>query len=395
MQQWQGGGKVKREVVQRLPLEVLDMSVVRPCRENLRPDVVERYAALFTEDRTGWPFNSKVMVARLNGKYIVMDGQHRIEAAKAAGKKTIIAETFIPLDMNDVIRTARAANSKHGERLSASETRANISAYLSAGGATDADSAIALLFGVSRDTVASIRATNGMPSRKQATEAAVLAAIQSNPEASAREISKQTGIPRATVRRVGQNAEFPQNGPPSMPQRKHNNAVTDNGLIQNTPKTDSVPPPMPPRVTVSDSVPTSENTENSKLSMPRKIDSEQECIQKLEPIRDEVGQDVPPDMWVAWEEERERVAGWLKQIRAVRRDVRKAVEAGALRSLRYGLFTQTLEAALDKTVASLLDIRPEAICSCGGFGCKRCHERGWMTKDQYRRNIPELEQINP
>ena len=76
------------------------------------------------------------------------------EACKRAGIDTVIVDRYEAESLDEAIRFARAANAKHGERLSREELRENILAYLRAGGDKESDSAIAAAFGIHRKTVA-------------------------------------------------------------------------------------------------------------------------------------------------------------------------------------------------------------------------------------------------
>ena len=110
---------------------------------------------------------------------------------------------------------------------------------------------------------------------------------------------------------------------------------------------------------------------------------------------------MPPDLYEAWFAERKAVDDWLARTRAILREVKAAAagneaaeddEPNGFASLRFHQFTAAITNSLEVAISALKDVRPEALCTCKGYGCKRCHERGWMTQRQYRAIIPEDQQ---
>ena len=404
---------MKRKATERAVIDDLDLSIVRPCRASLREEVIERYTEMVEDDPTGWPFATKVAVASVQGApgLIVMDGQHRIEACKRAGVATVIVDTYEAESLDEAIRYARAANAKHGERLSREELRENILAYLRAGGDKESDSAIAAAFGIHRKTVAALRETAAIPSRKEAIRAAVEKAIQENPQAGSKALAKAAGVDDRAVRRLtdagGQNGTFGQNAPLPPPQTAEtcgNYAQVDD-TSKLPPRRDAQPLPQRPAA-VSQS---GQNCQNW-TPPPRRDAQPLRRVLKPEtsqpkpdpkPIYDEVGHQVPPDLYEAWFAERKAVDDWLARTRAILREV-KADAAGneaaeddepnGFASLRFHQFTAAITNSLEVAISALKDVRPEALCTCKGYGCKRCHERGWMTQRQYRAIIPEDQQ---
>ena len=400
---------MKRKATERAVIDELDLSIVRPCRASLREEVIERYTEMVEDDHTGWPFSTKVAVASVQGApgLIVMDGQHRIEACKRAGVATVIVDTYEAESLDEAIRFARAANAKHGERLSREELRENILAYLRAGGDKESDSAIAAAFGIHRKTVAALRETAAIPSRKEAIRAAIEKAIKDNPQASVREIAKAAGISKSVVERetlqVSQNGQNGQNAAPQPPQT----AATCGNFAQ-VADTDKLPTrrdaaPLPQRTAAPQNAQHATTPPRRDAQPPRRVLKPETAQPKPDPkpIYDEVGHQVPPDLYEAWFSERKSVDDWLARTRAILREV-KAAAAGnesaedekptGFASLRFHQFTAAITNSLEVAISALKDVRPEALCTCKGYGCKRCHERGWMTQRQYRAIIPEDQQ---
>ena len=393
---------MKRKATERAAIADLDLSIVRPCRASLREEVIERYREMVENDSTGWPFSTKVAVAEVPGAQglVVMDGQHRIEACKRAGIDTVIVDRYEAESMDEAIRFARAANAKHGERLSREELRENILAYLRAGGDKESDSAIAAAFGIHRKTVATLRETAAIPSRKEAIRAAVEKAIQENPQAGHRTLAKAAGVSEWDVRTVTvavcENGQNCQKSAPSAPQTAESCAhlpqVADTAKLP--PRRDAAPIPQRPAAPKS---------AQPSTPPPRRVLKPETAQPKPDPkpIYDEVGHQMPPDLYEAWFTERKAVDDWLNRTRAILREVKSAAEGNetaedeeptGFSSLRFHQFTAAITTSLEVAISALKDVRPEALCTCKGYGCKRCHERGWMTQRQYRAIIPEDQQ---
>lgn len=404
---------MKRKATERAVIEELDLSIVKPCRASLREEVIERYTEMVEDDPTGWPFSTKVAVASVQGApgLIVMDGQHRIEACKRAGVDTVIVDTYEAESLDEAIRFARAANAKHGERLSREELRENILAYLRAGGDKESDSAIAAAFGIHRKTVAALRETAAIPSRKEAIRAAVEKAIQENPQAGHRTLAKAAGVSEWDVRTVTvavcENGQNGQNSAPQPPQTAASCGnyaqVADTAKLP--PRRDAQSLPQRPAA-VSQSGQNGQNgtpTPRRDAQPPRRVlkPETQQPKPDPKPIYDEVGHQMPPDLYEAWFAERKAVDDWLNRTRAILREVKAAAEGNetaedeeptGFASLRFHQFTAAITNSLEVAISALKDVRPEALCTCKGYGCKRCHERGWMTQRQYRAIIPEDQQ---
>lgn len=400
---------MKRKATERAAIDDLDLSIVRPCRASLREEVIERYTEMVEDDPTGWPFATKVAVASVQGApgLIVMDGQHRIEACKRAGVATVIVDTYEAESLDEAIRFARAANAKHGERLSREELRENILAYLRAGGDKESDSAIAAEFGIHRKTVAALRETAAIPSRKEAIRAAVEKAIQENPQAGHRTLAKAAGVSEWDVRTVTvavcENGQNCQKSAPSAPQ-----TAASCGNYAQVADTAKLPQrrdaqPLPKRPAAPQIAQTTTPPPRRDAQPPRRVLKPETTQPKPDPkpIYDEVGHQMPPDLYEAWFAERKAVDDWLTRTRAILREVKAAADGNeaaedeeptGFASLRFHQFTAAITNSLEVAISALKDVRPEALCTCKGYGCKRCHERGWMTQRQYRAIIPEDQQ---
>lgn len=374
---------MKRKTIERIPIASLDLSVVTPCRANLREDTVARYAELLQEDTTGWPFATHIIVARVkgDGKAYVVDGRHRIEASLRTGKACVICSTYEAADLDEVIREARCANAKHGERLTRDELRENLLAFFRAGGDRQSDTDVGMAFGINRRTVAKIRAELNVPTRKEAVTAAVERAIEEHPEAGVRELAKASGVSVKTVRGA---TEIVSDG------------VCPNG--QKCQKGTPTPPPVTPPLPRREIAAKSENLPPQMIRALKEHLSHPTMGKSAAPLpkppTDVLGHEIPPDLYEAWEGERKTVGDWLNRVRSVLREVKAGMGGdteGGLHSLRYNLFAMSIVTHLECAVSALKDVRPEALCTCQGLGCRRCGMRGWMTERQYQLNIPDDE----
>ena len=366
---------MKRKTIERIPIETLDLSIVTPCRSSLRKDTVEHYAELLREDTTGWPFSTHIIVARVVGEptAYVVDGLHRISASLSAGKPDVICSTYEAEDRNEIIREARCANAKHGEKLTREELRENLMAYFCAGGDKNSDTDVGLAFGINRKTVARIRAELNVPTRKEAVTAAVEKAIAENPDAGSKTLAKAAGVDINSVKRA--TSCIPPRG-------VQNGTMCQNEPLHPSPVTQPIPRREIAKTPTADAVPA------VQVSIPKR--------ETQKPPTDVLGHEIPPDMYEDWDGEREKVKDWLNRARAILREVKEGMgdgtEATGMRSLRFQQFSLNIVNHLDCVISGIKDIMPEALCTCQGFGCRRCHMRGWMTEKQYRRNIPEAEQ---
>jgi len=82
-----------------------------------------------------------IQLARVGGELCVIDGFHRVEAARAAGIETIPAY-ISPLSEPEAVRAAIAANAKHGLNLSGKDKRRCFEIYCKSGAHRRSDGAV-------------------------------------------------------------------------------------------------------------------------------------------------------------------------------------------------------------------------------------------------------------
>lgn len=158
-----------------------------------------------------WP---PILVARCDG--MVIDGYHRVEAARSLGWSKVPALLFDGTPEEAFVEAVRR-NVEHGLPLTIEERKAAARRLLSAH-SNWSDRRIAEVCALSGRTVARLRAAGGQrtgdpeqrvcrdgrsrPTRPDATRLQILDAVQANPDASLRAIAQSVGTSPETVRRV-------------------------------------------------------------------------------------------------------------------------------------------------------------------------------------------------
>lgn len=140
-------------------IAIVDLVADRDCqpREELNRDVVGRYQELLVDDwgkTESWPF-PPISVALVDRRYIVVDGWHRIAAAKDSGASEVPCE-IVATDKTSAIMYAAGANGEHGYPLNRADRRRAIGMVLSVD-PSQSDRVIARLVGASPSTVGHVR----------------------------------------------------------------------------------------------------------------------------------------------------------------------------------------------------------------------------------------------
>ncbi len=205
-----------------------------------------RHVQALAEVAELWP---PILVA--TATMTVLDGMHRVEAARRLGRTSILARFFDGSDEEGFVAAVRA-NVAHGLPLSLAE-RSQAARRLLSANAGRSDRSIGAICGLDHKTVARLRDQTGCPSgavpqvdvrvgrdqRNRPLDAAglrmrIAAAVAAAPEQSLRQIAHQVGASPETVRDV--RARLARGDDP----------VPD-GAARTTPKTPppSVGPPWP------------------------------------------------------------------------------------------------------------------------------------------------------
>lgn len=103
-------------------LEIKGIEIIEKIypRSKVNEGVVKDYAKKM-DDGFNFP---NIEVASLNGKNILVDGRHRIEARKERGEKYIAADIHTDLkDINEIFIASVRANERHGLRLTKADKK--------------------------------------------------------------------------------------------------------------------------------------------------------------------------------------------------------------------------------------------------------------------------------
>lgn len=110
------------------PLGSIDTHARLQVRGGTRPALVNSYAKAMDQ---GASFPA-ISLARIGPKLYVIDGHHRLQAARSVGLRSIKA-TSKRMSLDDAQRQALAANRDHGVRLGNKEKQAAFLGYIDAG----------------------------------------------------------------------------------------------------------------------------------------------------------------------------------------------------------------------------------------------------------------------
>jgi hypothetical protein len=121
-------------------------------RDRIDPDVVTEYALAFDD-------LPPIRLARVDGALLVIDGLHRIAAARQCGRETILA-TVEPMTYEQAFAAACRANETHGLRRSNADKRKSVVEALKLSGVKKwSNVRIAELCGISDEFVRQLRRT--------------------------------------------------------------------------------------------------------------------------------------------------------------------------------------------------------------------------------------------
>lgn len=308
-------------------------------RVAISDEVVAEYAEGLRADegKTNWP---PIVVFKEFGPppsgsclaagvlYWLADGFHRVLAAERAGIESLLAEVREGTRV-DARWYALGANKTHGLRRSNADKRK-----------------------------------------------AVELALQMHPEYSDEKIAEHVGVSRVHVLNIRhETAGQPVNGlqPDTPPQAR----IGADGKRYPVPPPRPVPPPLPPIPGETDG-----GTPAPGKFGPPPPPMQQE-IPGLPPgravIRDEVGQEVPPELLPIWNR-RQEIQDQLTAISRIRGQQRRYQDGEDPIIKETNM--SSLMAKLDQAYADLETEKPYAVCpSCHGLiGCRLCAGRGVLSK---------------
>ena len=148
---------MSKSATQHLPLNKLVADDRLKVRMKIDQDVVDHYVEILRRDkqeRRQWSF-PEISVHEVDGANLIVDGLHRIRAAKKIRLKTVPCKVT-DSDLETATIAAASANAAHGQPLTQAEKRRAIQMVLSVA-ANFSDRRIAKTVGVSPTTVAAVR----------------------------------------------------------------------------------------------------------------------------------------------------------------------------------------------------------------------------------------------
>jgi hypothetical protein len=273
-------------------------------RTDLDKESIQQYADAMEAGAVFPP----IAVFKIDKKFIVVAGWHRIAAAELRGLAEIRAEIIEDKTLRDAKLFAIGDNSKHGVRLSNADKRRAVESLLQ------------------DDEWAS----------------------KSN-----REIAAYCGVSHEHVRRIKEERERPDDTAPEEAEPK--------------PATESTGETGESGDSWGD-----EETKPEGESKPTTIE---------EPMRDKVGNFVPPALIPAFTEGSDFFKAAIHNLTATRDSLAEAAKVG-----QFGKFLreQDVTIPINNVIESLKFARPHAVCpECEGRGCDPCRQQGWMPKALY------------
>ena len=350
-------------------------------RDGLSEAAVERYAeTLQAVEAIAWPF-PPVVLNQTPAGYVCIDGAHRIAAAMKAGRETVEAKVVTLSEADAKVEAARA-NMINGLPLSASERKKAIARLIELRPSW-ADTAIAKVMGIHRNSVARVRKELGIGNRTERTVAAVEAAKAENPNATQEELAKAAGVNRTTV------VSLPRRNVTSAPNGAD---VTNPSSLSPIPKRPGSASPDFEGDRADDGC---TNCDPEAIAKP-KVFTMEVCGMTFEAkdLRDELGQDIPVGRFAEYIQERLHIDEAVKTLRALKHAIQARAESADFRAYSGpARKADDIVANLDIAINSIKERKPEVLCRCNGEGCRACQGRGFLTKKQYQTIIPEEERF--
>lgn len=346
----EGGGDHERQETMKIKIADLDLSL--QTRAGTDAETINNYA----EAMANGAHFPDVTVFTDGETYWLADGFHRVMAAKVNGKATIPADVRKGT-ADDAVVFGGTANNKQGKR----PTRADVQHFLSMVwerreaifGGTPTGGNLAERCGVSRET-----------GRRFVEE----------------QLAKMPKAPVRPVAKVGQlptRPKKPDEGDSVASKRQVTAPVRPEKLIgkdgkmyavHHAPKTPELP-----------SVPVRPTVKKIQSNMPARP------VRKM-PV-DRYGTEIPVEIAEAFESN--PLADILSCISKARVALRKGLEE---KDPAFAAVRQDALVNLNNAYNFVNAAEPHCVCRmCQGTGCKACHERGWQTEEEYKRNPKEFQ----
>ena len=328
-----------------MKLKIADLDLSLQTRAGTDVDTINNYAEAMA-DGASFP---DVTVFTDGKHYWLADGFHRVMAAKQNGKASISADVRKGT-ADDAVVFGGTANNKQGKR----PTRADVQHFLSmvwerreaVFGGTPTGGNLAERCGVSRAT----------------GERFVMEKLKEMPKAPVRPTASkiQSKMPARPTHLVGANGRaYPVRPMPPAPKKVE---------AQPAPKVAETPS-APVRPTVS------------------KIQSKAPARPTRKMPTDRYGTVIPVEINEAFEGS--PLADILSCISKARVALRKGMDE---HDPAFGAVRQDALVNLNNAYNFINAAEPHCVCRmCQGTGCKACHNRGWQTEEEYKRNPKEFQ----
>lgn len=319
-----------------MKIKIADLDLTLQTRAGTDADTIRTYAEAM-DDGAQFP---DVTVFTDGETYWLADGFHRVLAAKSNGKTAISADVRKGTE-DDAVVFGGTANNKQGKR----PTMADVQHFLS-------------MVWERREAIFGGTPTGGnLAERCGVSRATGERFVQ----------RKLAEMPKAPVRPTASKIQS------KMPTRP-THLVGANGR--------AYPVRPAPKVAETTSAPVSPTVSKTQLKMPTRTTRQHPVM----PV-DRYGTEIPVEMQEAFEPS--PLADILSCISKARVALRKGFED---KDPAFAAVRQDALVNLNNAYNFVNAAEPHCVCRmCQGTGCKACHERGWQTDEEYKRNPKEFQ----
>ncbi len=331
-----GAGQLHDERQRHMKIKIADLDLTLQTRAGTDADTIRTYAEAM-DDGAQFP---DVTVFTDGETYWLADGFHRVLAAKSNGKTAISADVRKGTE-DDAVVFGGTANNKQGKR----PTMADVQHFLS-------------MVWERREAIFGGTPTGGnLAERCGVSRATGERFVQ----------RKLAEMPKAPVRPTASKIQS------KMPTRP-THLVGANGR--------AYPVRPAPKVAETTSAPVSPTVSKTQLKMPTRPTRQHPVM----PV-DRYGTEIPVEMQEAFEPS--PLADILSCISKARVALRKGFED---KDPAFAAVRQDALVNLNNAYNFVNAAEPHCVCRmCQGTGCKACHERGWQTEEEYKRNPKEFQ----
>ena len=330
-----GAGQLHDERQRHMKIKIADLDLTLQTRAGTDTDTIRTYAEAM-DDGAQFP---DVTVFTDGETYWLADGFHRVLAAKSNGKTAISADVRKGTE-DDAVVFGGTANNKQGKR----PTMADVQHFLS-------------MVWERREAIFGGTPTGGnLAERCGVSRATGERFVQ----------RKLAEMPKAPVRPTASKIQS------KMPTRP-THLVGANGR--------AYPVRPAPKVAETTSAPVSPTVSKTQLKIPTRPTRQH----PVTPV-DRYGTEILVEMQEAFEPS--PLADILSCISKARVALRKGFED---KDPAFAAVRQDALVNLNNAYNFVNAAKPHCVCRmCQGTGCKACHERGWQTEEEYKRNPKEF-----